>query len=90
MTVAVHETAKDGLPDMEKLVGRVGVIWDGNVVSGWPITGDAAVRTRARHGLDASDGDLWEGDSDVANGKVMLGVTHWLEFPRPVWELVKP
>lgn len=67
----VHEIAKDGLPDMDKLVGRVAFIFDGCIVSGWPLNND----------------DLWEADSDVGNVSSFSGVTHWVEFPTPVWEL---
>lgn len=40
MTVKIHEIAKDGYPDMDKLVGRVAFIFDGRVKSGWPLFKD--------------------------------------------------
>lgn len=86
-TIAVHETAVDGLPDMEKLVGRVAFIFDGCLVSGWPLTGEVAEEVRAQHGLSEEDGQMWEGNHDVANTKVFLNVTHWVELPQPAWEL---
>lgn len=94
LTVTVHEIATDGLPDMNALVGRVAFIFDGNIVSGWPLV----PREMRREGLDigpsilehAAQGDvLWEGDSDVANHLKFSGVTHWIEFPVPVWDIAK-
>lgn len=73
--ITIHEIATDGLPDMESLTGRVALIFDGSIVSGWPVRRD-------------DDGTmLWEGDSDVANGRLLYGVTHWVEFPVPIWGL---
>jgi len=68
MQIIIHEIAKDGLPDMEKLTLRVAFIFDGCIVSGWPIDGNA-------------DPVLWEADSDVGHGGQFAGVTHWVEFP---------
>ena len=34
----------------------------------------------------AIDSDTWEDDH---SGQVFYGVTHWIEFPLPVWELTK-
>lgn len=81
VTITVHEVAIDGLPDMDVLVGRVAFIFDGSIVSGWPMTDDDDV-----YGYD---GQLWEGDTDVSHGRPFGSVTHWIEFPRPVWELVR-
>jgi hypothetical protein len=72
MTVAVHSVAEDGLPDMDQLTGRVVLIFDGCLVSGWPLP---------------RRGDLWEGNTDVAHGRPMAGVTHWIELPVPGWEI---
>lgn len=69
--VKVHEITSDGLPDMSILVGRVAFIFDGCVVSGWPLR----------------EGQLWEANSDVGHRGPFAGVTHWLEFSEPVWEL---
>lgn len=71
ITVTVHSIKEDGLPDMSGVVGRVAFIFDGCIVSGWPLPGT----------------DRWEGDSDVAHHREMVGVTHWVEFPQPLWEL---
>jgi hypothetical protein len=80
ITVKVHEIAIDGLPDMETLVGRVAFIFDGCVVSGWPLT--------RWHSREAETmGQLWEADSDVGHGRPFSGVTHWLEFPEPVHQI---
>jgi hypothetical protein len=69
--ITVHEVAVDGLPDMndDTMTGRIAFIFDGCIVSGWPL----------------SDG-LWEANSDVGNGRPFGGVTHWVEFDRPIWE----
>lgn len=71
ITVKVHEVTTDGLPDGEHLTGRVAFIFDGCVVTGGPLPG----------------GLLWAGDTDVSHNQPLSGVTHWLEFPVPVWEL---
>lgn len=75
ITVRIREIATDGLPDPDTTVGRVAFIFDGCVVSGWP----------------AADGPShWEADSDVGIPGKFDGVTHWLEFPEPVWKLERP
>lgn len=75
--ITVHAIQEDGLPDMDHLTGRVAFIFDGCLVSGWPVRPD-------------EDGAmLWEGNGDVANGKLFHGVTHWVEFPVPVWGVTK-
>lgn len=73
LEVIVHEVAIDGLPDMDSLTGRVAFIFDGCIVSGWPL-----------------NKRQWEGNTDVAFLSRFEGVTHWVEFPVPVWELAKP
>jgi len=77
--VVLHEVAVDGLPDMDdrNMVGRVAFIFDGCVVSGHPLRDDG------------DEGVLWEADDDVGRGGLFAGVTHWLEFPAPVWGLGK-
>jgi hypothetical protein len=71
ITIRLHEIATDGLPDMERLTGRVAFVFDGCVVSGWPLT----------------PSDLWEADTDVGRSNEFGGVTYWIEFPVPVCEL---
>lgn len=73
ITITVHDIAEDGLPDMDSLTGRVAFLFDGCIVSGWPL----------------AYGNFWEGNSDVSHGRKFLGVTHWVEFPEPVWEIEK-
>lgn len=75
ITVTVHEIATDGLPDMDALVNRVAFLFDGCIVSGWPLQ------------PDPERGWLWEGNSDVAHRRPFGSVTHWVEFPRPVHEI---
>lgn len=72
LTIKLHAVAEDGLPDMEQLTGRVAFIWDGNLISGWP---------SERHG-----GGVWEPAEDRF-GEGVLGVTHWVELPEPVWNM---
>lgn len=68
VTVKIHETAVDGLPDMGRLVGRVAFLFDGCIVSGWPL----------------GEPGEWEANSDVGHVGVFTGVTHWVEFPAPL------
>lgn len=73
ITVQVFQTKKHGLPNMSDLsnTGRVAFIFDGCVVSGWPVPGTK----------------LWEPNSDVGRSRNYMGVTHWLLFPEPVWDI---
>lgn len=92
LTVRLHAIAEDGLPKMDQLTGRVGFIFDGCIVSGWPLTPE----TMGAEGIDfsteirehANRGEwLWEGNSDVARSTMFANVTHWVEFPAPLWEM---
>jgi len=74
----VFSIEKHGLPDMDNLVGRVAFIFDGNIVSGWPLKG-------AEDYENAPD-DLWEGNTDVSFGK-FSGVKYYVIFDIPVWEI---
>ena len=76
--IKVHEIATSGLPDMndKALVGRVAFIWNGAIVSGWPLT-------------SVGKTELWEAAEDAMGAKPYSGVTHWVEFPEPVWALEK-
>jgi hypothetical protein len=83
LEVTVHEIATDGLPDMAALVGRVAFIFDGCIVSGWPLVDP-------EEGLDERDDEgraMWEANSDVGRVVKFANVTHWVEFPVPVWEI---
>ena len=75
MEIKIHAVATDGLPNMEKLVGRVAYIWDGSIVSGWPVT----------NGFESGE-QMWEPSENRYGGPV-IGVTHWLEFPEPFWNI---
>jgi hypothetical protein len=79
--VTVHPIAVDGLPqygedDDLELSGRVAFIFDGCVVSGWPLN--------LKHGSNPDGTPYWEANSDVGRTIKFAGVTHWLEFPIPV------
>lgn len=76
LLVTVHEIQTDGLPDFsdDDLVGRVAFIFDGCIVSGWPlIRGPGETR--------------WEADTDVGHNIPLSGVTHWIEFPMTFQEV---
>lgn len=75
MKVKVCTIKKHGLPDMEKLVGRVAFLWDGNIINGWPLYPD--------HSFDKGE---WEGDSDVSRHGTFTGVTTYFIFDKPLWE----
>lgn len=53
MEIKVHAIAEDGLPDMEKMTGRVAFLFDGCIVSGWPLDHEQweADSTVGRHGV---------------------------------------
>jgi len=89
MTVIFHEVATDGLPSKTLPPGRVAFIFDGCVVSGWPLDPKDAAFSNAyeRAGVDPRESAIWEGDSDVSNGRTFSGVTHWIEFPLPLAEI---
>lgn len=81
ITIKVHSIADDGLPDMENLTGRVAFLWDGNIVSGWPLHVDPQ-----DHATPYSGG--WEAaDDKLSSVREFRGVTHWVEFPEPVWNI---
>lgn len=80
--VEVHDIATDGLPDMEALVGRVAFVFDGCIVSGWPLDPVECAGIYAAFGWDVqAKGILWEANSDVGNGRPFGSVTQWVEFP---------
>ncbi len=67
--MTVHEIAKDGLPS-DDILDRVAFLFDGCIVSGWPL----------KH-LDYGDlGCPWVTDSYVGKAAKFVGVTHWVEF----------
>ena len=76
LTVKVHRISVDGLPDEDDrtLTGRVDFIFDGCIVSGWPLD-------------DVGHPGEWGTNEDVGKHGRFTGVTHWIEFPVPVWEL---
>lgn len=88
LVVKVHQIASDGLPDMNfdgsDLIGRVAFIFDGSIVTGWPLDIKEHADVYDRYGWDGSEGALWEADSDVGHTRPFGGVTHWVEFPLPL------
>jgi hypothetical protein len=90
-TFKVREIATEGLPDMESLVGRVAFIFDGCIVSGWPLNpNNPDINVYALYDWDAkTQGILWEANSDVGHTRPFGNVTHWIEFDKPVWEFTK-
>jgi hypothetical protein len=79
IAIRIHSIAEDGYPDMDNpdMTGRVAFIFDGCIVSGWPLGS----------GFRGQYSGRWEADSDVGRVTVFEGVTHWIEFPVPVWEI---
>lgn len=74
ITVKIYKISEDGYPDIENnknLKGRIAFLWDGNIVSGWPV--------------DKEEGS-WETD-DVGKAGLFYGVTHWVEFPVAIWDI---
>lgn len=41
MKITIHEIEKDGLPSMDKMIGRVAFVFDGCIISGWPLPVEA-------------------------------------------------
>lgn len=77
MTIKIHEIATDGLPDMEKLTGRVAFLWGGAIASGWPLE-------------NPGKPVLWETCEDALGMRPFADVTHWVEFPVPLWNIARP
>lgn len=74
--VTVHEIATDGLPPQEGLSGRCAFVFDGCIVSGWPLYGEDGQGTYSGY---------WIANSDVGRVNIKFsGVTHWIEFPEPL------
>lgn len=82
LTIRVHAIAEDGLPDMDDdaMTGRVAFLFDGCIVSGWPLHVEPTDYATPYSGH-------WEADSDVGHTRPFAGVTHWVEFPAPLWEI---
>jgi hypothetical protein len=82
MIVEVHAIVDDGIPDLtdETLSGRIAFVFDGCIVSGWPLHVDPQDYSTPYSGF-------WEADSDVGHTQRFAGVTHWVEFPLPLWEI---
>ena len=88
IVVKLHKISDDGLPPVDSqdgsnvmadLVGRVAFIFDGCIVSGWPLWHTSPT--------GQPFADTWEADGDVGRPEQFEGVTHWVEFPRAIWEL---
>jgi hypothetical protein len=64
---------------MDELVGRVAFIWDGNIVDGRPLHVDPEDH-------DSPHTGRWEASDDkLSSVREFAGVTHWVEFPEPIW-----
>ena len=91
--IKVHEIAVDGLPDRDNddtLTGRVAFIADGCIISGWYIPRGHYVHVDAL--LDEVGPEIqgaWEANDNVGHGRLHVGITHWVEFPMPLWEVEK-
>ena len=83
MNVRIHSIAEDGLPrrdDEGHLASDVAFIFDGCIVSGWPLHVDPQDYSTPYSGY-------WEADGDVGRGMKFAGVTHWVEFPEPLYKI---
>lgn len=82
MTIRVHSIAEDGLPPRDPETGEltnsdIAFIFDGCIVSGWPLHANPQDYSTPYSGY-------WEADSDVGRTVKFAGVTHWVEFPNPL------
>ena len=75
LTVDLRDVAVDGYPNWS-VRGRVAFIFDGCVVSGWPL-----------YELDEDGFRTWEADSDVGRTGAFAGVRKWLVFPEPIHQI---
>ncbi|QMW05305.1 hypothetical protein [Spirosoma foliorum] len=81
----VFDIERDGLPDMDKLVGRVAFIFDGCIVSGWPLYNihlEYPENNYPEYGMD-----VWEANSDVGRAVRFEGIKKYVIFDVPVWDL---
>jgi hypothetical protein len=79
VTITIHAIAEDGYPYMDGLIGRVAFIWDGYIVDGWPLHADPEDNSTPHTGT-------WEAaDDKLSSVREFSGVTHWVEFPEPIW-----
>ena len=80
MKIEIKNIKKDGLPDMSKLKGRVAFIYDGCIVTGWPLKG-------CKEDLGQFTEDMWEGNSDVGHNSIFKGIKYYVIFPIPLFEI---
>lgn len=81
VTVTIRSIAEDGLPDRrdESLTGRLAFLWDGYIVTGWPLY--------ASEDRQSAYTGTWEAaDDKLSSVRAFANVTHWVEFPEPIWE----
>lgn len=72
----LYDIENDGLPDMGKLTGRVAFIFDGCIVSGWPLKG-----------IKNYGPEDWEDNSDVGRHGVFSGIKKYIIFDKEIWNL---
>jgi hypothetical protein len=92
LTIRIHAIAVDGLPDADMEPGRVAFIYDGCILTGWPLIPDRLRAEGSGVGPLVADyhaaGDtLWEAESDTGRAQPFGGVTHWVEFPESLYDL---
>ena len=80
--IEVRDVEHDGYPDMnnDDIIGRVAFIWDGEIVSGWPLHQDPEDYSTPFTGV-------WEAAEDRMGGGYS-GVHQWVLFPVPFWSLL--
>ena len=88
LNAILHSVEEDGLPDMtdESMAGRVAMVLDGGIVSGWPIAFD--VEDPENYNVN-QDGDVpWTTAEDIGgDDEEFYGVRYWIEFPVAAWDM---
>lgn len=85
-TIAEHGLPTDDSGDLKpELTGRVAFIFDGCVVSGWPLY-NIHLRYPENNYAIYTVND-WEADTDVGKSGVFTGVEKYVIFEKPIWEL---
>jgi len=85
MEAILYNIAKDGLPDMDNLTGRVAFIFNGCIISGWPLF-EVHLKCPGNNYPVYTKND-WEANSDVGKTGVFSGVEQYVIFDKPIWDL---
>lgn len=84
ITVKLYDIEEDGLPPEEGITGRLAFIFDGCIVSGWPLY-NIHIKYPGNdfpmHGKD-----VWEANSDVGHQGKFVGIKKYVIFEKPMWD----